>query len=292
MKNILQKGLYTALITPFHDGKVDYSSLEKILNFQVAKGVKNIVVCGTTGESATLSNEEKLEIAKFSANFTKGKANIFLGTGSNSTENAANLTKMASNAGVKGFLVVSPYYNKANQEGLVLHFTKIAQSTDLPIILYNVPSRTGVDIADETTAKLHEIQNIIGLKDATGNLARVPSIRAKIGYDFLLLSGEDATALAFNASGGDGVISVVSNIAPDISGELQELSLKYENFPKAFILQEKIFKIASVLFKDVNPIPVKFAMYKMGLCPLEYRLPLCEPSNVLKEEITNILKLC
>jgi 4-hydroxy-tetrahydrodipicolinate synthase len=289
----LEKGLYTALVTPFDDGKVDYSALEKLLDFQLKNGVKNLILCGTTGESATLSSDEKLEIAKFSVKYVGSRANIIFGTGSNNTAVACELTKKASNIGVKGFLVVSPYYNKATQEGLYLHFQQIAKSTDLPLIIYNVPSRTGVDISDETTAKLYkEVPNIVGLKDATGNLARVPSIRLKTDKNFLLLSGEDATALAFNASGGDGVISVVSNIAPKISLELQELSLKRENFEKAFELQGKIFQISQVLFKEVNPIPVKFALFLMNICKNEYRLPLCEPSSALKDEIKEILKLC
>ena len=289
----LERGLYTALITPFNNGKVDYASLERLLEFQLKFGVKNLVLCGTTGESATLSSEEKLEIARFSANFVGSKANIILGTGSNNTTASAELTKKASSLGVKGFLVVSPYYNKATQEGLFLHFKEIAKNTDLPVILYNVPSRTGVDIADVTIARLaNEVENIIGLKDATGNLARVPSIRLKTDEKFLLLSGEDATALAFNASGGDGVVSVVSNIAPALSLELQELSLKRENFEKAFKLQGKIFEIAEVLFKEVNPIPVKFALFLKNLCKNEYRLPLCEPSLVVKTEIERILELC
>jgi 4-hydroxy-tetrahydrodipicolinate synthase len=289
----LQKGLYTALITPFDNGKVDYASLEKLLEFQLKFGIRNLVLCGTTGESATLSNDEKLEIARFSTKFVGSRANIILGTGSNNTSVSAELTKRASSLDVKGFLVVSPYYNKATQEGIFLHFKEVAKNTDLPIILYNVPSRTGVDIADVTVARLaSEVKNIIALKDATGNLARVPSLRLKTDADFLLLSGEDATALAFNASGGDGVVSVVSNIAPAISLELQELSLKRENFEKAFKLQGIIFEIAEVLFREINPIPVKFALFLKNLCKNEYRLPLCEPSLEVKAEIERILQLC
>jgi 4-hydroxy-tetrahydrodipicolinate synthase len=293
MKHSLPKGLYTALVTPFKEGKVDFSALEKLLDFQIKSAVQGIVVFGTTGEGATLSEEEKFEIAKFAINFVKGKVKIIAGTGGNNTLVSAELTAKISTLNPDGFLVVSPFYNKATSEGLLLHFKEIAGKTELPIILYNVPGRTNMNISDDIIQKLHESQkNIIGLKDATGDLSRVPSVRSKVGKDFLLLSGEDATALAFNASGGDGVISVASNVAPKLCLELQNISLSRNNLETAFEIQEKIFKISEVLFSEVNPIPVKYALYLMNFCLNEYRLPLCQPSENAKEKIKNILTLC
>lgn len=289
---MITKGLYTAIITPFKNGKVDFTSFEKLLEMQINAKVQGITVCGTTGESATLSAEEKFEITKFAINFAKGKVKIISGTGSNNTAYSAELTKKISSLNPDAFLIVSPFYNKATNQGLLLHFKEIASKTDLPIILYNVPSRTNVNMSDDIIAKLAEEKNILGLKDASGDLARVPSLRSKVGKDFLLLSGEDATALAFNASGGDGIISVVSNIAPKLCLDLQEISLSRNGLEKAFEMQEKIFKIAEVLFSEVNPIPVKYALHLMNLCENEYRLPLCLPSESVQEKIKNILNLC
>jgi 4-hydroxy-tetrahydrodipicolinate synthase len=292
-KNSLPKGTYTALITPFRDGKIDYTSLEKILQNQVEAGITGIVLCGTTGESSTLSCDEKFDIVKFGVKNFQNKIKIIAGTGGNNTLASAELTKRISGLEPSGFLVVSPYYNKATSEGLLLHFKYIASKTDLPIILYNVPTRTNVNISDDIIAKLaSENKNIIGLKDATGDLSRVPSLRLKVSRDFLLFSGEDATALAFNASGGDGIISVVSNIAPALVRNLQEISLSRNNLESAFELQARVFQIASVLFNEVNPIPIKYAMYLKGLCKEEYRLPLCSPTTDTIAKIKQILDLC
>ena len=291
--NNLNKGLYTALITPFTGNKIDYKSLEKLLDFQIQNGVPSIVLCGTTGESSTLSSEEKLQIAEFAVNFCKGRVKIILNTGTNNTEASVKLTKDASKLKIDGILAIAPYYNKANKEGLILHFTKIAESTHLPVIIYNVPARAGFDLSDDITAHLYKnVKNIVGLKDATGDLSRVISIRSKTDKNFLLLSGEDATALAFNASGGDGVISVVSNVAPKLMQNLQTISLKRSNLEDAFEMQERIYKIAKVLFKEVNPIPVKYLAFLMNLCNNEYRLPLCQPSSEVIEEVKKILVLC
>jgi 4-hydroxy-tetrahydrodipicolinate synthase len=289
----LKKGLYTALITPFVEEKVDYKSLGKLLDFQINAGVKSVVLCGTTGEAPTLNEEEKLEIAKFAVKHCNGKMNIILNTGSNNTKQSSELTQKASTIGINGIMAVTPYYNKASDEGLYLHFKSIANSTELPVILYNVPSRTGLNIKDDLIAKLYkEIQNIVGLKDATGDLTRVISIRSKTDDNFLLLSGEDETALGFNVSGGDGCISVVSNIAPKLALELQNLSLSRNNLDKVLEKQQKNSQIAKVLFSEVNPIPVKHLAYLMGLCEAEYRLPLCVPSAKTIEELKNILHLC
>lgn len=291
MKVNLPKGLYTALITPFKNGKVDYSSLETLLSFQINAGVIGVVLFGTTGESATLEPQEKYEIIKFAVNFAKGRLKIIAGSGTNNTAHSAKLTSELSKLNPDGFLVVSPYYNKANRQGLLMHFQEIARATDLPIILYNVPGRTGQNMQDDVIAELAQTKNIIGLKDATGDLARVPSLRAKVGKEFLLLSGEDATAVAFNASGGDGLISVTSNIAPKLVGDLQKLSLDRGNFEEALKLQERVFAITSALFLEVNPIPVKYSCFLLKMCENEYRLPLCEPSQKVKEELKEIIKL-
>ena len=289
----LNKGLYTALITPFLGGKIDYTSLEKLIDFQIQSGVHSIVLCGTTGESSTLSLEEKLQIAEFTVNFCKGRLKIILNTGTNNTETSVKLTKEASKLNIDGILAIAPYYNKTNKEGLILHFTKIAESTHLPVILYNVPARTGFDLSDDITAHLYKnVKNIVGLKDATGDISRVISIRLKTDKNFLLLSGEDTIALAFNSIGGDGVISVVSNVVPKLMQHLQTISLKRTNLEDAFEAQAKIYQISKILFKEVNPIPVKYLAFLMNLCNNEYRLPLCQPSNEVIEDIKKILVLC
>lgn len=292
MKHNIKCGLYTALITPFWNGVVDFASLEKLLEFQIKARVDGIVLCGTTGESATLSDEERYQMVKFTSSFCRGKTRIIAGTGTNNTHHSMELTRRISELDIDGFLVVSPYYNKTNDEGLVLHFKKIAESTHLPILLYNVPSRTGLDIPDSIIFRLSDIPNIIGLKDATGNLARVVSVRSELSEEFLLFSGEDSTSLAFNASGGNGVISVVSNIAPQKMLKLQEISLSRNNLSAAFSLQKDIFHIANALFRETNPIPVKYACFLMNMCHNEYRLPLFEPSETVKEQIKQILEIC
>jgi 4-hydroxy-tetrahydrodipicolinate synthase len=291
--SILTKGLYTALITPFtKDKKIDFNSLEKLLNFQISNNLDGVVLCGTTGEGATLSSIEKLEIAEFSSNIIKNKIKIILNCGTNNTQVSANLAKDASKLNIDGLLAITPYYNKASDKGMFLHFAEIAKNTNLPIILYNVPSRTGIDLKDSIIGELAtNFKNIVGIKDATGDLSRISSLRLKVENNFFLFSGEDATSLAFNESGGDGVISVASNIVPNLMLKLQNLSLKDDlNTTKEekLHLQKLIYKISRILFMEVNPIPVKYLLFLMGLCENEYRLPLCSPSNHVVQEIEKL----
>ena len=273
-------GLYTAVITPFKNGKIDESAFEKILNHQISGGVDGIVVAGTTGECSTLSHDEQISLIKLAVKINNKRVQIIAGTGSNSTSEAILLTSEAEQCGVDGALVVAPYYNRGTQEGLFLHFSEIAKNTKLPIILYNVPARTVVNISDDTIARIaKQNQNVIGVKDASGDLARVPILRSKIGNEFTLLSGEDMTALAFNVSGGNGVISVTSNVAPRLCKDLQDATLSKFDLQKAITIQQKLVDLHDTMFCEVNPIPVKYAMHLMGFCEAEYRLPLCKPSD-------------
>lgn len=288
----ISQGTYTALITPFKNQKIDFQSFEKILDFQIKSSIDGVVVCGSTGESANISDDEKYDIAKFVIGFAKNRIKVIVGSGSNNTQASAILTKKISELQPEGFLIISPYYNKTTQEGVYNHFKIIASYTDLPIILYNVPSRTNIDIANSTILRLAEIKNIIGLKDATADLSRVLALRSNISQNFLLFSGDDATAFAFNLVGGNGVISVVSNIAPIKMKMLQDASFAKQNLSEFLSLQDDIYKISSVLFAEPNPIPVKYAYFLMGMCQNEYRLPLIEPSEAIKDDVKKILNIC
>lgn len=292
MKRVFDRGLYTALITPFKNNKVDYDSLAKLLDFQMKNRVKGVVVFGTTGEGSTLSLEEKQEILKFTLSYVKNTIRVIASIGTNNTAHAQEMAQKFAILSPDAFLVLTPYYSRTTQEGLYQHFQKVAISSDLPIILYNIPKRTGIDISDDTIIRLCNMSNIIGLKDATGEIARVSSLKSKVTKEFLLFSGDDFTSLAFNSSGGDGSISAVSNIIPGQMNELQELSLASINLEAALALQNKIFTIASTLFMETNPIPVKYACFLKNLCQNEYRLPLVEPSAHVKEKIKEILAIC
>lgn len=284
-------GCYTALITPFYATNIDFISLAKMLDLQISAGISGVILCGTTGESATLDTYEKRQIFEFAKKHCQNKIQLIAGTGSNSTKDTINETLLAQDCGMDAAMVVSPYYNKPTQEGLLAHYTAIHNATNIDIIIYNVPSRTAVDISNDTIIKLTSLTRVRGLKDATANLARVPEILLNIPESFSLLSGEDMTANAFNASGGCGVISVLSNIMPKECTNLQNLS-REGNFTQAAILQAKLSKITNLMFVNTNPIPVKYAAYLMGLCNLEYRLPLTNPPqqtiNLLTSEMKNL----
>jgi len=282
------KGLFTALITPFTKtgeiaSQIDFTALEKIINFQIKNGVDGLVICGTTGEGATLSEDEQNELIKQSVKIIDKRVKVIAGTGSNCTIKAIRLTQKAQANGVDGALIVAPYYNKPTQEGLYQHYKAICEAANLPIILYNVPGRTIVNIADETTAKLAVLPQIIGLKDATGDLARLYTLnyelkKANISKNFAILSGEDMTAVSFNCSGGHGVISVTSNILPSICSKVQKLCLE-GNFAQAHQLQLGLTNINKIMFLQSNPIVIKYAMYLMGLCSNYVRLPLTKPTD-------------
>lgn len=283
------KGVYTALITPFTaKGTVDETAFQKFVEWQIEQGVHGLVPCGTTGESPTLTHEEHNRVIDLCVEVARGRIPVMAGTGSNSTDEAIMTTRHAKKAGADCVLVVAPYYNKPTQEGLYQHFKAINDAVDIPIILYNVPGRTIVDIKDEAIARLAELPNIVGLKDATGDLARPYTLRAKLKKDFCLLSGEDMTAVAFNVSGGQGCISVASNIMPKACAEVQEACLK-KDYVSALTLHDRLVALNSVLFCETSPAPVKYAASLMGKCLANLRLPLVGVSESSQKEIEKIL---
>jgi len=270
-------GCYTALITPFKGDVVDVAAFESFVEWQITEGVHGLVPCGTTGESPTLTPEEHGDVIARAVKVAKGRVKIMAGTGSNSTAEAIEYTKHAEKVGADAALVVAPYYNKPPQEGLFQHFKAVAAATSLPIFIYNIPGRSVVNITDTTLARLAEIKNIAGVKDATGDLARVATLRHLVGDRLVQFSGEDMTPIGFNAMGGRGVISVVSNLVPKLSAQIQELSLagKYE---EAREVHAKLVPLISAMFVETNPMPVKYASSLMGKTDGSMRLPLVVPT--------------
>ncbi len=282
-------GLYTALITPFKNNKIDEDALKKLVEFQIENGVDGIIPCGTTGESPTLNHEEHNKVVEICVKASNGRAKIIAGSGSNSTREAIMLTNHAKEIGADGCLIVAPYYNKPTQEGLFKHFEEI-NKCDLPFIIYNIPGRSSVDIKDETLARISELENAAGIKDATGDLGRIFSLRQLVkrtGFSFL--SGEDPTTVGFNALGGNGVISVTSNIAPALCKEVQN-ACKNGDYKKALEIHDKLAPLHRSMFLETNPIPVKYGAHLVGLCENEVRMPLTEPSENVKREVENALK--
>ncbi len=283
------QGIYTALITPFKNGKVDEKAFRAFVEWQIREGVHGLVPCGTTGESPTLSHEEHNRVIDLCIAVAKGRVPVLAGTGSNSTEEAIMMTRHAKQAGADGALIVAPYYNRPTQEGLYRHFKAIHDAAKIPIIIYNIPGRSGVNITDETLARLAELPRIAGVKDATGDLARPYTLRARMKKPLQLLSGEDMTAVAFNASGGVGCISVTSNIMPKACAKVQEACLSGD-YARALALHEKLVDLHSILFCETSPGPVKFAASLMGKCQPDLRLPLVEPGEDHKKRIAQVLK--
>ncbi len=287
-----------ALVTPFNnDNKIDFSVLASLLEWHIASGTKGVVLAGTTGESATLSIDEKVALAEFSVKQVKGRLKILVGNGSNNTAEAVFLTKRLNKLDIDGYLTVTPYYNKPTDEGLFAHFSTIAAATELPIILYNVPSRTLCDMTNEIVIRLSELNNIVGLKDATADLSRVSLLRSKCKTNFMLLSGDDESALDYCLAGGDGIISVTANIAPKEISHIQYL-LSLSTHSKANIEQAKTLdaQLASLhqgLFIESNPIPVKWALYWMNkLTNAQLRLPLLTLSEDAQRILEQQLKNC
>lgn len=283
------RGSFTALITPFKDGKFDETSFRSIIDFQLNSGTHGLVPTGTTGESPTLSHEEHIRIVEVCIEQANKKAPVIAGTGSNSTEEAIYLTKHAEKAGADAALVVTPYYNKPSQEGLLQHFTKIANSVDIPIIIYNIPGRSIVDMTNETMVKLFKIKNIVGVKDATGDIPRVYSTKNEVGSDYNLLSGDDATTLAFLTYGGHGAISVTSNIAPKLCSDFHNLCMD-KKFHEASLINDSLMPLHKALFLESSPGPVKYAASILGLCSEEVRLPVTTISNDTKKIIDSALR--
>ena len=283
------KGSFTALITPFKDGKFDETSFRSLIDFQLKSGTHGLVPTGTTGESPTLSHEEHIRIVEVCIEQTNKKVPVIAGTGSNSTEEAIYLTKHAKKAGADAALVVTPYYNKPSQEGLLQHFTKIANSVDIPIVIYNIPGRSIVDMSNETMSKLFEIENVIGVKDATGDIPRVYFTRNEVSNEYNMLSGDDSTTLAFMAYGGHGAISVTSNIAPKLCSDFHNLCMD-KNFYDASLINDKLMPLHRALFLESSPGPVKYAASKLNLCLEEVRLPVTTINNDTKKIIDNALR--
>lgn len=290
MKNTIFEGAATALVTPMNeDGSVNYDRLRSLIDEQIEGGIAALVICGTTGESATLSGEEHIKVLRESIKHTAGRVKIIAGTGSNDTAFAAELSVEAEEAGADALLMVTPYYNKTTQAGLVAHYSYVASKVSLPIILYNVPSRTGVNIAPETYAKLAEIDNIVAIKEASGNLSAVVKTLSLCGDKLDIYSGNDDQIVPIMSLGGKGVISVLSNILP---GETQEMCKKMldGDMKGAAALQVKYSPLIDALFSEVNPIPVKEAMNLMGMQVGPVRLPLVPMQEKTREGLKNQLE--
>ena len=283
------KGVYTAIVTPFKSNKIDENSLEKLIEFQIKNGVNGIVACGSTGESATLSFEEHIRVIELAVKFVSGRVKVLAGTGSNNTNEAIELAKEAEKFNIDGHLQITPYYNKPTQEGLYLHFKKISENAKLPIILYNVPTRTAVNILPETVLMLAKIDNIKGIKEASGSIEQVTAILRSAPEDFYLLSGDDAMTLPIIAIGGHGVISTVSNVAPKDMSLMADYCFKGD-YKSARKLNFKLLPLIHAMFIETNPIPVKKALNIMGFIDNEIRLPLSEPAGSTIEKINQALK--
>jgi 4-hydroxy-tetrahydrodipicolinate synthase len=267
------KGSITALVTPFRDGAVDWESLESFVDWQIAEGSHGLVPVGTTGESPTLSHDEHKKVVETVIRVARGRVPIIAGAGSNNTIEAIELSRHAEKAGADCLLIVTPYYNKPNQEGLYRHYKAINDAVGIPIVIYNIPPRSVIDMSVETMARLFELKNIIGVKDATAKLERVSAQREAMGPDFCQLSGEDGTALAFMAHGGHGCISVTSNVAPRLCSQFQEACLAGD-FAAALKIQDRLFPLHQALFIEPNPQGAKFALSLLGKMHNDLRLPL------------------
>jgi 4-hydroxy-tetrahydrodipicolinate synthase len=289
MKHISLAGSIVALVTPFKDGKVDEKALKELVKFHVAAGTNGIVPCGTTGESATLSFEEHGRVIDVVVQAAAGRTLVIAGTGSNNTVEAIRLTELAAKAGANGALLISPYYNKPSQEGLYLHYLAISNAVDLPLVLYSIRSRTGVNIEPETVAQLAKLENIIGIKEASGDLVQMQEILRLVEPSFQLVSGDDALTLPVLSIGGVGVISVLANIAPLFTKGLVSTYMAGRH-AEARTLQRGMLELIRALFIETNPVPVKTAMGMFGLINPEVRLPLCRMSDAHTKILAGVLQ--
>jgi len=286
------KGSNVALITPFKNNKLDVDNYIELIHFHINNGTNGLVPAGTTGESPTLTHEEHEKVIELCIKEAKGKIPVIAGTGSNSTAEAISLTKHAEKVGADGALIVTPYYNKPTQEGLYQHYKAINDKCGIPIIIYNIPSRSVIDMTVETMTRLFELKNIIGVKDATGNLDRVNQQKEKMGNDFIQLTGEDGNVLEFNKRGGVGCISVTANIAPKLCSDFQKFSSSKNNneLKEAERINELLQPVHKSLFIESNPSPVKYAAKLLNLCSDDVRLPLVKVTNSTKEAIKEALQ--
>ncbi len=282
-------GSLVAIVTPFKKGKVDEKALGDLIDWQIAQGTHGIVPCGTTGESATLTHEEHTRVVAFTVEATRGRVPVIAGSGSNSTDEAITLTKHAKKAGADGALLITPYYNKPTQEGLYRHYKAVAEAVDLPIVLYNIPGRTSVNMLPPTVARLASIKNIVAIKEGSGSLQQVSDVIQACGERMVVLSGDDALTLPMMAIGARGVITVTANIAPK---DMAKMTNAFEagKLAEARKLHYKMSPLFAALFYETNPIPVKEALGMMGRCSAELRLPLCPMAVDTKEKLSRALK--
>jgi 4-hydroxy-tetrahydrodipicolinate synthase len=282
------RGSFTALVTPFKNGSVDEKAFRELVEWQIAEGTHGLVPVGTTGESPTLSHEEHKHVVEWCVEQAKGRVPVIAGAGSNSTAEAIELSQHAEGAGADAVLVVTPYYNKPTQEGLYQHFKAINDAIGIPIIIYNIPARSVIDMSVDTMARLFECKNIAGVKDATANVVRVSQQRAVVGTEFNQLSGEDGTALGFMAHGGHGCISVTSNVAPRLCSEFQSACLKGD-YATALKVQDKLMPLHQNLFIETNPAPAKYALSVLGKCADTVRLPMVPLSEKSKTVVRDAM---
>ena len=289
MAHSLFKGAIPALVTPFKDGAIDERAFRELVERQISGGVHGLVPVGTTGETSTLSHEEHRRVVELCVEIAAGRVPVIAGAGSNSTAEAISLVKHAKTVGAQAALVVTPYYNRPSQEGLYRHYAAINDAVDLPVLVYNVPARTSVDISNETIARLAKLPNIAGVKDATSDLSRPSVMRLTCGEDFVLLSGEDATALGYMAHGGHGCISVTANVSPDGMSSLMNACLSGD-WPGALYWQDRLIKLHKALFADASPSPTKFALAHLGLCQEDVRLPIAPCSEAARELVIDAMR--
>jgi 4-hydroxy-tetrahydrodipicolinate synthase len=283
------KGSLTALVTPFKNGRIDEEAFRALVAWQIAEGTQGLVPCGTTGESPTLSHEEHNRVISLCVEEARGRVPVIAGAGSNSTEEALAFTRHAKDVGCDAVLSVTGYYNKPTQEGHYRHFMAIAEAVDIPILLYNIPGRAVVSISVETMARLAKHKNIIGVKDATADLMRPSRERLACGKDWLLISGEDGTALGYNAHGGQGCISVTANVAPRLCAEFQA-ACAAGDYAKAREYQDRLMPLHDAMFCETNPSPVKYAVSLLGKCAPDMRLPMVEPADASKAAIKQAMQ--
>jgi 4-hydroxy-tetrahydrodipicolinate synthase len=284
------RGSIVAIVTPFRNGKLDEKALANLVEFQIANGTDAIVPCGTTGESATLTHEEHRRVVEVVVAAAARRVPVIAGTGSNSTEEAISLTRHAKTAGADGVLLITPYYNKPTQEGLFQHYSAIARAVDIPIVLYNIPGRTSVNMLPPTVARLKNAhERIVGIKEGTGSLQQISELMQLCGEGFCLLSGDDFTAFPTMAVGGRGVISVTANVAPREMAEMIGLAEKGD-YRGARVIHDRLFPLHEAMFLETNPIPVKTALALMGKCSAELRLPLCAMGKENAEKLARTLK--
>ncbi|HET8761359.1 MAG TPA: 4-hydroxy-tetrahydrodipicolinate synthase [Nitrospiria bacterium] len=281
-------GSYVALVTPFKNGKIDEKALGDLIEWQIDRGTNGLVPCGSTGESATLTHEEHDRVIELTVEVARRRVPVIAGTGSNATHEAIRLTKHAKSVGVDAALLVTPYYNKPTQEGLFRHFEAIARAVDLPLVLYNIPGRSVVNMTPQTVARLSAITNIVGIKEASGNLSQMSDVIAACGERFVVLSGDDALTLPLMAVGGKGVISVTANVAPAETADMVSAALKGD-WDRAKRVHYRLLPLSNSMFLETNPIPVKAALAMMGRCADELRLPLTTMSDAPKAQLRQAL---